>query len=441
MPSLISHWVFRRDDDALTRIALPYGESELTFEVDERRLIGVLRPREVPGVRDAYATTKEALEQPVDGHGVGSLLKKVRTVSIIADDYTRPTPAGPICHAILDKLNDLGVDDADVVIVVASGLHRPMLEDELEVKFGKEVRRRVNIVCHNAWDDNENEEIGRTSRGTPVCINKRVLKADLRITIGLIISHFTAGYGGGPKTILPGVSGYRTIFHNHSVLQAAPSARMGVTDGNPAWEDTVEVLRVLGPTSAVNVVLNMKNELVGAFHGEPVAAQKAGLELYHRIYSFKVKEKADVVIASANPENAYLDQCLKTIVPMSACVREGGVRIVAAPCKEHLGPAYVRELYYDSLSPKWPSPEEYQQAMKDGKLKDVGDAVGILKLLQTYNSDLLFVSDPSFGQDLTNLNINHKANIQDAVNQATEKCGSASRVLIVPYGAITLPII
>ena len=427
-------------ESLLTNITLPYGEAEISLEIEESRLIGILKPREKQGATNPYLTARDALQRPVDGNGLRSFAKRVQTVALIADDYTRPTPAGPICRAVLDELNGLGVDDSHVTIIVASGLHRPMVESELRAKFTDDVLHRVEVVCHNAWDDNQNEQIGTTSRGTPVWINKQVLKADVRITVGLITGHFTAGYGGGPKTILPGVSGYRTIFHNHAVLQAEPSSRIGVTKGNSGWEDMVEVLGLLGPTLAVNVVLNDGNELVGAFHGKPVAAQEAGMELYHSIYAFKVKERADIVIASANPEHAYLDQCLKTIVPASLFAKDGGIRIIASPCEEHLGPPFLRELYYDSLTPKWPSPEEYEEIMRSGKLKDVGDAAGILKLLQSNNSDLILVCNPSFDEDLTNLKFMHRTSVQDALDDATRKLGSNSRVLIIPYGPITLPI-
>jgi nickel-dependent lactate racemase len=419
---------------------LPYGESYVTFQIHSSRLIDILKPREVPGAVDPRVTVRKALHQPVDDNGLQLLAKKDQIVTIVTDDYTRPTPAGPVCLAILDELNALGMDDTDVTIVVGSGIHRPMNHAELRAKFGSEILQRVRILGHDAWDDDQNEQVGATSRGTPVWIDKQVVKADLRITVGLIAGHFTAGYGGGPKTILPGVSGYRTIFHNHAVLQSAPSARIGVAEGNPAWEDMVEAIQFLGPTLAVNVVLNRQNELVGAFHGKPVAAQRAGLELYRSIYAFKVNEKADIVIASANPEHMYLDQCFKTIVPTSMFVKDGGVRIVASPCREHLGPPLLRQLCYDSLTPEWPSPERYDELMRSGKLKDVGDAVGILKFLQSNKSDLILVSDPSFDQDLTNLKIAHRDSVQDALDEVTFKLGANSKVLIVPYGPITLPI-
>jgi nickel-dependent lactate racemase len=252
-------------------VKLPYGDDEIQFEIDQSRLIDKLVPRETPAAKSPYDSTRMALNHPVDGNGLHAFARKGYTVIIIVDDYTRPTSAGPICQAILDELNSQGIDDSHVTLITASGLHRPMNEAELRVKLGPDVMHRVEVNCHDAWDDNKNEHVGQTSNGTPVWINKRVLKADLRITVGMVAAHFTAGYGSGPKTILPGVSGYRTIHYNHGVLSLAPSARIGLTEGNPCWEDMVDALKWLGPTLAVDVVLNAQNELVAAFHGKPVA--------------------------------------------------------------------------------------------------------------------------------------------------------------------------
>jgi len=132
-----------------------------------------------------------------------------------------------------------------------------------------------------------------------------------------------------------------------------------------------------------------------------------------------LKDKADIVVASANPMYSYLDQCLKTMIHSSMLVKDQGMRIVASPCEELLGPPFLREFYYASLSKRWPSPEECAQMMRSGGIKDVADAVGILKFLQTNNSGLTLVCDPSVEQDLTNLGLSHLPTVQEALNEAT----------------------
>jgi nickel-dependent lactate racemase len=412
----------------------------VSLSVPERRLIGILKPREVAGTPDPYYTVLEALQNPVGGRSFKSAVKKDGTAVIVTDDYTRPTPSGQICEPIMDQLNHLGVDDSDITIVAGSGLHRAMSRTELRAKFGGKVIDRVKVINHDAWHDSQLEYVARTSRGTPVWVNKLILKADLRISVGMITAHFVSGYSAGPKTILPGASGYQTIFHNHGVIAASPSARIGVTDGNPCWEDMVEAVGLLAPTVAVNVVLNTRNEIVAAFHGDPVAAQKSGLNLYNSIYSFSLKDKADIVVASANPMYSYLDQCLKTVVHASMAVKHGGFRIVASPCDELLGPPFLRELYYTSLGPRHPTADEYAKMMQSNAIKDIADAVGILKFLQTNNSGLTLVCDPSFDEDLTNIGLSHAPSVQHALDETTAKLGVDSKVLIVPYGAITHPV-
>lgn len=402
--------------------------------------MGILNPRTIPGVEDTYRTVVQALRNPVDGHGLASVVQSGGSVVIVTDDYTRPTPAGQICEAIMDELNSLGVEDSCISILAGGGLHRPMTRDELVMKFGGALIERARIISHDAWDDAQLEYLGATSMGTPVWVNRLIAKADLRVTVGMITAHFLAGYASGPKTILPGASGYRTIFHNHGVIGASRDARIGVIHGNPCWEDMAETVRFLRPTLAVDVVLNTSNELVAAFHGEPVSAQEAGLDRYHSIYAFDLKEKADIVIASANPMYSYFDQCLKAIIHASMLVKDGGTRIVASPCEELLGPPFLRELYYESLSAGWPSAYDYAKVMQSGAIKDIADAVGILKLLQTNNSTLTLVCDRSFEEDLTKLGFSHMPDVQTALDEATVRLGHDSTVLVMPYGAITHPI-
>jgi nickel-dependent lactate racemase len=421
-------------------VNLPYGHNEIQFDVSDARLLGILTPRDVTGVEDAYSAVVEAIRNPVDGQGLASYKGAGEAVTIVTDDHTRPTPAGPICSAIMDELNSLGIDDTHITIVAAGGLHRPMTKHELRDKFGDALIKRAKIVCHDAWDETQLEHVGTTSKGTPVWVNRLVGKASLRVIVGMITAHFVSGYASGPKTILPGASGYRTIFHNHGVVAASPSAKIGVTRGNPCWEDMVEAASLLEPTLAVDVVLNTRNELVAAYHGKPVSAQKAGLDTYHKIYAFDLKEKADIVIASANPMYSYLDQCLKTIIHASMLVKDDGIRIVASPCQELLGPPFLRELYYESLSDGWPGPDEYAQIMQSGAIKDVGDAVGILKFLQSNNSTLALVCDHSFERDLANLRFSQAPTVQSALDEATTRLGTNSKVLVMPYGAVTHPV-
>lgn len=424
----------------MVTVRLPYGKEEVQFDVPKERISAILLPREVSGAPDAYATVRQALQNPVENSGLSSRVKR-GPVTIITDDFTRPTPAGVICQAVVHQLIEHGIEESQVTILAAGGLHRPMTQSEMRTKFGDELMKRIQIKAHDAWNERELEYLGQTSRGTPVWINRSVVNASLRVTVGMITAHFVAGYGSGPKTIMPGASGWKTIFHNHGVVSVSPDAKMGLTNGNPCWEDMVEVTSLLGPTLAVDVVLNTRDEIVAAFHGPPVSAQRAGFRLYNSIYGFHLKEKADIVVASANPMHSYLDQTLKSIIHASMLTRDGGTRIVASPCEELLGPENLRELYYSSLHPRWPNVQEYGEMMRSGRIHDIADAVGILKFLESNQARLVVVSSPSFDDDLERLGFEHTKNVQAALDEAMIRHGAEAKVLIMPYGGVTHPIL
>ena len=424
----------------MVTVRLPYGKNEIQFDVPKERISAILLPKDVSGAPDAYATVRHALQKPVESPGLSSGVTR-GPVTIITDDFTRPTPAGIICQAIIDQLTEQGIEESQVTILAAGGLHRPMTQSEMRAKFGDQLVKRIQIKAHDAWNERELEYLGQTSRGTPVWINQCVTNASLRVAVGMITAHFVAGYGSGPKTIMPGASGYRTIFHNHGIISVSSHAKIGLTNGNPCWEDMVEVTNLLGPTLAVDVILDTRNEIVAAFHGTPVSAQRAGLTLYNSIYGFHLKERADIVIASANPMHNYLDQALKSIIHASMLVSDRGTRIVASPCEELLGPEYLRELYYSSLYPSWPTVQEYGEMMRSGRISDIADAVGILKFLESNHARLVVVSNPAFDNDLTRLRFEHAKEVQPALDEAMRRHGPGAKVLIVPHGGVTHPVL
>ena len=164
--------------DDTNYVKIPYGNGEVKLDIPRERVLGILNPRSIAGVKDPHSTVLEALRNPVDGKGLKSAVKKGCSVVIITDDYTRPTPSGQICEAIMDELNSLEVQDSCISILVGGGLHRPMTKDELRAKFGVALIERAKIVLHDAWNDEQVEYIGTTSMGTPLWVNRLLVRAD-----------------------------------------------------------------------------------------------------------------------------------------------------------------------------------------------------------------------------------------------------------------------
>jgi len=419
---------------------MPYGEGKIAFSIRKRNLLHIGEPRDVEGAPDVVAEVKRALENPIESKGISEVAKPGKKVCLICDDYTRATPVYQIAPVVLRELNKAGVKDADIKLLIASGIHRRMTHKELIKKYGKNIVNRVKIVEHDASDENRLEYLGVTKRGTPVWINKAATSSDIRIGIGMIESHPYAGFGGGPKIIAIGAAGKKTIYNNHLDLAQSPGAWYGIKEGNPCWKDMMEIARIARLDMVINVVTNAKLEIVKAFAGDPEAAQREAIKSFLDIYGCEFPERADIVITSANPKYMYFDQCMIAMLNASNLVKNGGIRIVAGYCSEGMGPQNIRQLYEDSLMRPWPTPEEYMQEAMKGKYEDLADVPAIYKWLKLYEkSDLIFVTEGLYEKDANNLRINWTRSMEEAIQKSLNKYGEDAKISVLPWGGMALP--
>jgi len=422
------------------RVELPYGKGKLTFNVPKKNLLYVGEPRSVEGAPDVAKEILWALRNPIKSERISEIAERGKKVVLICDDYTRATPTYQIVPAVLHELNQAGIKDADIKLLVACGIHRKMTEEELTKKYGKEVLSKVEVVQHDASDQNQLEYLGVTKRGTPVWVDKAVVKSDIKIGIGLVESHPYTGFGGGPKIVAIGAAGKKTIYYNHLHLAQSPEAWYGKTDSNPCWLDLLEVARIAGLDMVINVVMNANLEVVKAYAGEPAAAQREAIKLFLDVYGREFPERADVVITSANPKDMYFDQCNIAMLNASNIVKDGGVRIVAGYCSEGLGPPNIRKLYLDSLARPWPTPEEYMQEAMEGKHEDLADVPAIYKWLKLYQkSDLIFVTEGLSEEDANSLRIDWTRSMEEAVQKALKRYGEDAKISVLPWGGMALP--
>lgn len=423
-------------------IQIPFGKEKVTLDIPQENILALACPKDPPQVEEVADKIRKALRNPVDGRGLRYYAGPSKKVVLITDDYTRPTPVHQIAPVILDQLNAVGVADRDIHLIIAGGPHRKMTADEIHKKLGGETTDRVKILQHDARDSKNLVNVGKTSRGNTVWLNKAVWQADLRIGIGMITSHFLKGYGGGPSIILPGACGVETIKFNHGTLAVDPKAWVGIRHGNPCWEDVAESARLAKLEVKIDVVLNSKGQIVQGFSGNPVEAQTEGIHLFNEIYGLRIPERAEIVITSAEPTSAYMDQCLKACLHATIAAKEGGTRIVLGYCEEGLGPEYVRQLWIDSLSRKpWPTPEEYLQEMRAGKYENVADAVGIYKLLQFNKSELVLVSKGLSDKEADRIGIRKSRSLEEALDLALKRHGKKAKITIIPQGAVSRPIV
>jgi hypothetical protein len=229
----------------VTMIALKYGLGKVTLELPGEWKVEEIPFRPYPALPEPEAAIRKALQEPIGSPPLRAIVRPGERVCILVNDSTRQARSELFLPLILEELNQAGVRDQDVLLVIATGSHRQATPEDVRALVGPEVAGRVAIYSHDARDQGLLTYLGATSRGTPVYVNSLVLKADRRLLTGSVVHHWFAGFGGGKKALVPGVAGDETIRRNHA-LMLDPASRTGVLDGNPAAEDMLEAARLVG---------------------------------------------------------------------------------------------------------------------------------------------------------------------------------------------------
>ena len=318
-------------------VNLAYGRNGLLVTLPNSA--DVIRPRFVPGIADEVEAIRGALRKPVESAPLASKVKPGDKVIVVHSDITRATPNDRILPILLVELESVGIARRDITLLNALGTHRPQTEAELRSMLGDEIVENYRCVQHNAHDDSNLLQIGETSLGHPVQINRLYLEADVRILTGFIEPHFFAGFSGGPKGILPALAGVESVWSNHGHdMIAHPNATWGVTEGNPIWEEMREVAIRTDPTFLLNVTLNINREITGVFAGDMLSAHEVGCRFVRQNAMVPVDSPYDIVITtnSGYPLDQNLYQAVKGMSAARRIVRQRGAIIMAAACEDGL---------------------------------------------------------------------------------------------------------
>ena len=323
---------------------LMYGDRAFSFELPERQLAAVIRT--TPPVPES--TPQELVNAVLDGCAEQvSRFRAGERVVIITSDITRYTASECYLPLLVERLNRLGIPDSDITVIIALGIHRRQTEHERRKILGP-LYGRVRVRDHDCDDPGKLVVIGTTTNGIEVTINRQVVEADRLILTGTIGFHYFAGFGGGRKSILPGVASRTACMASHfAVLDPRPghgrnpSATTGVLEGNPVHEAMIEACAMVKPDLLFNTVLSPDKRLIAAFAGDWQEAHAAGCRYYAEHFSWPLDKKADLVVVSCGgyPKDINLIQAHKSMEYGSQALREGGVMVLLAECRDGYGNA------------------------------------------------------------------------------------------------------
>lgn len=408
-----------------------YGKHTKTFQVDDANLLMEIRQNEISIESTGAEEVRRALHNPIGAPRLNALVKPGEKIVIITSDITRPLPSYQVLPEVISELEAGGVDRRDITVVFALGSHRSHTEKEMRYLVGDAVYDTVRCIDSNTEDY---VYLGTTALGTPVEIFREVAEAQRRICLGNIEYHYFAGYSGGAKAIMPGVSTRAAIQSNHSAM-VRDEARAGALDGNPVREDIDSVVDFVPIDFIVNVVLDEKKKIIKAVAGHYKEAHREGCKFLDGLYKVPIPQLADIVIATPGgyPKDINLYQAQKALDNAKHAVREGGIVILAAACTEGLG---------EEVFERW----MLSAASTDGLIQDIqarfelGGHKAAAIALVAKKADIFLVSDmdDSFVRSLF-MHPYHE--ITDALDAAYEKLGKNAKVLLMPYGGSTLPVL
>jgi nickel-dependent lactate racemase len=410
------------------KIEIPYGLVSKELVLPEASKVEIVYPNKL-FLSKKKSAIEEALDKPLNCLPFLNWIEKKRNVLFIINDAARPTPTFDILKELDKRMN---LEEARYII--ATGAHRKPTDEELELIFREMLDKiKSNIKIHNAGDKKRLIKLGRTKRGTEVCINKEVIEAEAIISIGSVEPHYFAGFTGGRKSFFPGLAGYSSIEQNHKHALEKGAEPLSL-EGNPVHLDFAEAFKKMPdiPIFSIQSVVKNQKEICRVFCGDIHESFIEASKYAKKVFCVEVKEKADILIAVAKPpldKNLY--QAHKAIEHGRLALKEKGILVLVAACSDGIGP----DNFYKLLSYST-DPEKIIKTARDDYKLGYHKAARIAELSQ--KAEICVVSEIE-DKILQDMFMRPFDSLQEAVNSSMDKKGKDAKILIITDGANTIP--
>lgn len=417
----------------MNHVAIPYGKGHVTFAIPDQELIGVYQSgihAYAPG-RTEQQLIAEALAHPVGTPRLREMAKGQKRITLITSDHTRPVPSRLTLPALLAEIRG-GNPQAEITLLVATGCHRGLTEQEKLDKFGPEIVRHERLVIHDCDDEDMLVDIGTLPSGGRCRVNRLAVEADLLVAEGFIEPHFFAGFSGGRKSVLPGIASRETVLANHCAeFIADDRARTGILDGNPIHTDMIWAARQAGLRFIFNVVLDHDKRVIHAVAGDLEEAHQRGCDFLNAQCRVKGPE-TDLVITSNGgyPLDQNIYQSVKGMTAALELVRRGGVIIMLSQSIDgHGGDSFYRMMKgaadIETLN------TQILHRGRDETQPDQWQVQVFLRVLQ--KARVIFVSDAP-DEMVRSMHMIPVHSAEEAMTQARRLLGDRITVSVIPDG-------
>jgi nickel-dependent lactate racemase len=414
------------------QVRLEYGRTGLTVDLPDRNVVKCLAYRPAAPLDDPVAAVHARLAGPTGSPPLAEVARGRKDACIVICDVTRPVPNAVLLGPILETLEAAGIPRDRILILVATGLHRPSTPDEMVEMVGPRIAAGYRIENHHGQQRDEHAYLGESPRGVPIWIDRRYVEADLKITVGLIEPHFMAGFSGGRKLICPGIAALETIraWHSPRFLEH-PNARNGCLVDNPVHEENTWIARRAGCDFIVNCVIDARRRILSVVAGDMEAALAKGIRFVRPIVTDTVPEPVDVVVTTSAgyPLDMTFYQAVKGMVTALEIVKPGGTIILAASLGEGIGSPEFQSLFDDN-----PTLEGFTERIARGDhfVMDQWQLEELAKVRR--KASVKLVSDGLPAETLRRLFVQPVATVEAAVNEALAEHGPNATIAVIPEG-------
>ncbi len=419
------------------KVRLSYGLQGLEIDLPETPgFQGVLRPREAPALEDPAAAVAGALQNPIAAAPLKDTAASRQNACIVISDITRPVPNQLILPPLIREIEASGIPSEAITILIATGIHRPNQGDELVQLVGREIAEKYRIINHFSKRREEMATVGEIEDGVPALINKHYLNAELKILTGFIEPHMWAGFSGGRKSILPGISALETLEYMHGPeMIADPGTVYGNLVDNPFHDAGLKVMQQAGADFIVNVTLDTAKRVTRVFAGDPVQAHLEGCRFLAPYCSLTLDQPLDFIVTtnSGAPLDCNLYQTVKGITGAAPVVKKGGEIVIASACSEGAGSPEYREIL--ALID---TPENFLRRLmaREFFIADQWCAQETYQVV--VNHPVWLYSDGLSPEEISGYHLTPVDEIEKAIARLLERHGPKARWAVVPDGPLLI---
>lgn len=416
------------------QIELPYGRGKTTLECPDDELKAVLTSRlhELKSEGSEAQLVLDALENPIGSPRLRDLAAGKQRILVITSDHTRPVPSKITMPLLLQELRSTA-PQAEIRLLIATGVHRGTTKEELCGKFGEEIVERETICIHDAFAKEDQVFKGELPSGCKLSVNRLVDWAELVVAEGFIEPHFFAGFSGGRKSILPGIASAVSVMSNHcSQLIADPHSRTGILEGNPIHRDMVAASRLAGLSFILNVVIDAEKRIVKAYAGHPEKAHEAGCAFVGEMCRVE-KRAADIVITTNGgyPLDQNVYQSVKSMTAAEVCVNPGGVVICVSQCGDGSGGEEFYKWFHEASGPA----DVMGKIMKIPAEATIGDQWQAQILARVMlRARVIIVADEKARETVEGMGMFYSSTVNQALAKAKELKPDYDGIVVIPDG-------